>query len=251
LDSPVANLDLYFATERGNHPSPGVVVIHGGGFSGGDKGDAREQNVCRNLSGEGYVCASINYALASREDRWACFPLNVYQVKSAIWFLREHAEEYGIDPTRMALIGGSAGGTLSLLAAMTLPVGKLDPPWLPGGMGGVQAVVNLYGPTDFSRPEMQRVVPTPAELVETVSAVRQVHADVPPILTLQGTEDKLVPVSQAEALDDAVRRAGGYHQLHLVQGGVHSFHLQPPQEDLRSVVLGFLRAILVGATEGL
>ena len=243
-DDPPAALDLYLPTPAPVRPVPAIVVIHGGGFSGGDKGDAREQNICYNLCGEGYVCASINYALATREDRWACFPLNVHQVKTAVWFLREHAGTYGIDPGRVGLIGGSAGGTLSLLAGMTLPVGKLHPPWLPSEMGGVQAVVNMYGPTDYSCPAIQAVVPTPAELVETVSAVNQVHADMPPVLTLQGTADALVPLSQAHALDAAVRQVCGYRQLKIVEGGAHSFHLQPPQEDLRPEVFAFFEAFL-------
>jgi acetyl esterase/lipase len=238
-------LDLYLPARRGKTPSPAVVVIHGGGFTGGDKADPREKNICANLSHEGYVCASINYQLSVKSSVWASFPLNLYDVKTAIAFLRANSQRYGINPEKIGAIGGSAGGMLALLAGMTASVGMLVPPALaPSTRLDLQAIVNMYGPTDFSAPAMQAVIPTPPDLVDRVSPIAYVRPNLPPILTLHGTADAIVPVAQAYRLDDALRNIGADHGLEVIDGAPHSFHLQPAQKDLRPLVFSFFARCL-------
>jgi len=225
---------------------PAMVVIHGGGFCGGDKADPREQSICADLVEAGYVCASINYALSSRHDRWAAYPRNLLDARCAVAHLREHASEYGVDPGRIGAIGGSAGGTLSLWLALTGGRQDLRPPGLadsladslPDGLSvAVQVAVNLYGPTDFGQP-----LPfgTPPDLIAAASPIHQVTADAPPVLTVQGTADHLVSPLHARLLQEALDRAGVPNQVHFVEGGTHGMDLQPPQDDLRPVVLPFL-----------
>jgi len=244
-------LDLYLPVQnRRSGLSSAIIVIHGRGFKGGDKALTREKNICTNLSNHGYVCASINYKLGTAEDRWSSFPQNLHDVKTAVYFLRKHSGTYGINPEKIGAIGGSAGGTLALLAGMTSSVDKLNPPCLGScAQIRIQAIVNMYGPTDFSCPIIQSVVPAPPEIVRDVSAINYIHPALPPILTIIGAADELVPLSQAYRLDKALRSIGAYHELKIVKDAGHAFHLQPPQEDIRPIVFSFFDTFLAGTVK--
>ena len=96
---------------------PAVLVIHGGGWYGGDKGAVREINICSNLVLRGYVCFSIDYLLADAPpadggplaaDRTATFPQNLYDCMRGVQFLRQHAARLHVDPQLIGVIGGSA-----------------------------------------------------------------------------------------------------------------------------------------------
>lgn len=236
-------MDIYLPAEGGEgRLHPAMLVIHGGGFCGGDKADPREQSICADLADEGYICASINYALATREDRWLAFPQNLRDAKSAVAHLRQQASQYGLDENRIGVIGGSAGGTLSLWLALTAERVDLRPHGVAADTSvAVQAAINMYGPTDFGLP---LPFTTPARLVAEASPVHQVRAGVPPTLTVQGTDDKLVSPEHAHLLHEALERVGARHQVVMVPGGRHGMDLQPPQADLRPTVLAFLKEAL-------
>jgi acetyl esterase/lipase len=235
-------MDLYFPTHASGRDRPALLVIHGGGFCGADKADAREQSICADLTEAGYVCASINYALGTRENRWLTYPQNLRDAKSAVAFLRQRADEYGLDPERIGTIGGSAGGTLSLWLALTADNGELRPPGIDTNTSvAVQVAVNLYGPTDFSQP---LPFTTPAELILAASPIHQVTPEAPPILTVQGLADELVAPLHAELLQQVLNKAGVPNEVKFVEGGTHGMDLQPEQEDLRPVVLPFINRAL-------
>ncbi len=233
-------LDLYLPEGAEGKDRPAMVVIHGGGFCGADKADPRERSICRDLAAEGFVCASINYALATREDRWLAYPQNLMDAKCAVAHLRERAQEYGLDPQRIGAIGGSAGGTLSLWLALTSDRDDLRPPGVETSVA-VQVAVNLYGPTDFGQPLPFVTAP---HLIAAASPIHQVTPGVPPILMVQGTADELVSPVHAHLLAKVLTQAGVPNQVELVEGGVHGMDLQPPQKDLRPVVLPFIREAL-------
>ena len=225
---------------------PAVVIIHGGGWSGGDKGAAREINIGTTLAANGYVGFSINYVLATK-DR-PVWPQNVYDCKTAVRWLRKNADRLGIDPDHIGAIGGSAGGHLAAMIALTGPESGLDPPRPYGEYScRVQAAVDLYGPADLIAwlPNSPGLSMLPASRAEKPELYRLAspctHADKtdPPILILQGTADKTVPVEQSQLLAAALVKAGVRHELIVIEGAPHSFHLQPKQRDLRPVVLGF------------
>ena len=103
--SRLEKLDLYLPKNRKTgEKSPAILLIHGGGWKEGDKRQPREIEFGTTLAENGYVAASINYALRSAGK----FPLNLQDCKNGIRYLRCHAEELGIDPTRIAVMGGSA-----------------------------------------------------------------------------------------------------------------------------------------------
>ncbi len=245
-------LDLYLPPGHPSPagPAPAVLIIHGGGWVGGDKGAAREQNIGETLAQAGYVCASINYVLgtdapeATFVDKLATvWPRNLHDCKTAVRYLRSRAGELGIDPARIGVIGGSAGGHLAAMVGFTDDDDVSDPRELYSGHSSrVQAVVPMYGAHDLLDLATARKLDdqeTAMALCRAASPVTYLTPDDPPTLILHGTNDKLVPVRQSELLATACRRNGSEFRLEIVDGGPHSFHLQPKQRDLRPLVLEF------------
>ncbi len=228
------------------HRCPAVLIIHGGGWTGGEKGAAREINIGTTLAQHGYVGFSINYVLAARNC--PVWPNNVYDCKTAVRWLRKNADRLGIDPAHIGVIGGSAGGHLAAMLGLTGPESGLDPAGPYGEFScRVQAAVDLYGPADLMTwlPNRSLFDMLPGTRAEKPELYRQAslatHADKndPPILILHGTADKTVPVEQSESLAAALKKAGVEHELVIIPDAPHSFHLQPKQRDLRALVLGF------------
>jgi acetyl esterase/lipase len=254
-------LDIYLPKSRGaNVRSPAVLIIHGGGFTGGDKAASREFNIGTTLAKAGYVCASVNYSLAEAK-RW---PQNVLDCKNAVRFLRKNADKYQIDSDHIGAIGGSAGGHLSLMVAYTSDIAALEPNDLyPGVSDRISAVVDMYGPTDFAtrrktdaegNPIGEPLLSATAFLTESyaqnpelwklMSPVSHVNAKSPPTLILHGTKDTTVDRDQSKELDAKLKAAGVEHQLLFVEGAGHTFDLEkwgkkPLSTDLRPVVTAF------------
>jgi acetyl esterase/lipase len=233
--------DLYLPPQApGGKRFPAVVIIHGGGFTGGDKGAKREQNIGNTLALNGYVGMSINYLLAAPgKPAW---PQNVHDCKTAVRWLRKNATRLNVDPDRIGAIGGSAGGHLASMLALAGPDAKLDPPAPYGEFSTrVKCAVDLYGPAELVRDHSMfgRSRAEAPELYRQASPVTHATSDDPPMLLLHGTADTTVPVAQSEQLAAALKKAGIQHELIIVEGAPHSFHLEPKQRDLRPAVLGF------------
>jgi acetyl esterase/lipase len=252
-------LDLYRPAAHADKLFGGVVIIHGGGWAGGDKADAREFNSGTTLAKAGYVCVSVNYMMDAGK-RW---PTNVLDCKNGVRFLRKHAEEYHIDPDRIGVIGGSAGGHLALMVGYTADDESLEPtsPY-PGISSRVGAVVNMYGITNLStrRKTDQKGTPIgdPTEtsglfptkrsedpgLWRKASPVSHIAKNSPPTLILHGTADTTVDRDQATELDALLTEAGVPHQLIMLPDIGHTFYLdtwrrKPLPRDLRPVVIEF------------
>jgi acetyl esterase/lipase len=152
--SGAETLDL-FLPRRSGQVVPLVVFVHGGAFSGGDKGEIRDvPGLLEQLQAEGYAVASVNYRLSGE----APFPAAVQDVKAAVRWLRARAAGYGIDPDRVAIWGTSAGGYLaSMVGVSGDQFSGLDDPRLGtvGVSSRVQAVVSWYGPSDFTAMDRQ------------------------------------------------------------------------------------------------
>jgi acetyl esterase/lipase len=244
-------LDAYLPPPSFARPVPAVVLIHGGGWGGGRKDAAREVNIGTTLAAHGYAVFSISYRLnrtitdENGDNRLeVAWPKNLYDCKTAVRYLRAHAGEYGLDPDRIATMGGSAGGHLAMLVGVTANHAELNA----GGLyteqsNAVACIINLYGRHDVSDRRRLFAGETEEETDERVriaSPTTWFGPDTPPILVLQGTEDQTVPVRIARDLVRQLAEHGIEHEYVEVEGGVHSFHLQPRQMDLRPVVLAFL-----------
>ena len=239
--------DLYLPTNvaKGQR-CPAVVIIHGGGWSGGDKGAAREINIGTTLATNGYVGFSINYVLATKDK--PTWPQNLQECKTAVRWLRKNAERLGIEANHIGAIGGSAGGHLTTMLAVTGPESGLDPAGPYGEFScRIQAAVDLYGPADLMTwpPGSSSISMLPGarkdkpELYRLASPAAHADKNDPPILILHGTADKTVAVEQSQELAETFKKAGLPHELIVIEGAPHTFHLQPKQRDLRPVVLGF------------
>ena len=236
-----AELKLDLAQPEAEGPFPAIVFIHGGGWYQGDRKGYLDD--IQEAARRGYVAVSVSYRLmqfdeAKKETTTAepIFPAQVHDVKAAVRWLRANAETYHVDPNRIGATGGSAGGHLSLMLGLTDADDDLE------GEGGnsdqssrVQAVVNVFGPTEMKSCHEGSVVPwifrlfmggTPDEVSETyrvASPITYVSQDDPPILTLHGDKDLLVPIAQATMLDERMKEAGADHTLLILEGAGHGF----------------------------
>jgi acetyl esterase/lipase len=235
--------DLYFPKEMvPDKKYPAVVIIHGGGFSGGVRDAARELNIGGTLALNGYIGMSIDYVLSSPTK--ASWPHNLHDCKTAVRWLRKNAAKLQVDADHIGVIGGSAGGHLAAMVALTEPKDGLEPsePYAEFS-SRVQCGVDLYGPNDLSTwhdvSMLGKKRSEAPELYRQGSPITYARAGNPPMLIMHGTADTTVPLQQSQVLADALKKAGVETELVIIEGAPHTFTLQPKQRDLRPVVLGF------------
>ena len=224
VDTLSLGLDLY--KKKGlSKAVPALIFIHGGGWSKGKRSDYLPYLI--DYAEKGYVTVTVSYRLS----RVAHFPAAVEDVKCAVRWVRAHAARYHIDPDRLAVIGGSAGGHLALMAGYT------NDDQFTGNCpdtvsARVQAVVDFYGPVDLTTEYARNRHETLGFLGETwqedpglfkaVSPRFYISPDDPPTLIFQGTIDNLVPVRQSDSLDIWLDRAGVPHEYHRLKGWPHT-----------------------------
>jgi len=226
VDSISLQLDIYKQKSQ-MEKAPVLIFIHGGSWSKGKRSDYLPYLI--DYAMKGYITATITYRLVNV----AKYPAAVEDVKCAISWIKNHAEEYGIDSNRIALIGGSAGGHLALMAGYDSNrdvngcKSKSD--------GKVNAIVNFYGPVDLTtsyareRPEVTNFLgktwEEAPELFIVSSPKTYISSDDPPTLTFHGTLDSLVPVSQADSLNSWLQQAGVVSEYHRLKGWPHTMDL--------------------------
>ncbi len=219
-------LDLYLPHGPDRSDRPAVVFIHGGGFTGGDKAEYRSASVSADLARAGYVVVSCNYVLGpkSKEGVW---PQNIADCREAVRWVRGHAKELGVNPDRIAVAGGSAGGYLALM------VGLSDDKTGPGGdpkaavSAKVAAVIDLYGVVNFSKHGKGDVPGVSAAEQAAYLPENQCDRADPPVLILHGTADTTVDIRQSMDMAAALAKAKVAHELIVVEGAPHTFDLHP------------------------
>ncbi|WP_153557436.1 alpha/beta hydrolase [Roseimaritima sediminicola] len=247
------DLKLDLARPAGEGPFPAIVFIHGGGWCRGSR-QAYSQQI-RQAAERGYVAATISYRLmqvdeANKETAPAepNFPAQIHDAKAAIRWLRANAQKYRVDPDRIGVTGGSAGGHLSLLVGLTDADCELEgESGHPEQSSRVQAVVNFFGPTEMASCHGGSSVAwmlrafmggTPTEVpqtYETASPITYVSDDDPPVLTLHGDQDALVPVAQATKLDERMAAVGADHTLVILEGQGHGFGGEHQQRAMQAM----------------
>ena len=218
----------------GAGPFPTCILVHGGGFTKGDK-QSYIKPLFEPLSKAGFVWFTINYRLAP-QHRW---PACAEDVETAIRWVKSHAQEYKVDVARIALIGESAGGHLVSYAGTRA---KSDT--------GVAAVVPIYAPHDLefqvrSRNALGESMSALLGLTELnddawkrlreVSASSHVHKDMPPFLLIHGDQDQTVPFEQSVRFQQQLKALGNQCDLITIPGGVHGMggwdKLDPNHKD--------------------
>jgi len=250
----VLELDVVAPTEDGSE-RPAILQIHGGSWVMGDK---REQGwpLLSHLAANGWVCFNLNYRLSPG----ATFPDHLIDLKAGLAWIREHAAEWNIDPSFIAVTGGSAGGHLAALMGLTAN----DPEYQPGfeeADTSVQAAVPIYGVYDFTsrlgtnrlpfwyrrleRQIMKAFRDEEPDKFRRASPIERIHPDAPPFFIIHGDRDTLAPVEEARDFADALRKISTAPVLYAeLEGAQHAFDLfcSPRTAHMLAAVLQFLTA---------
>ena len=218
-------VDLYLP-QNASGPAPVLMYIHGGGWVGGSK----EGNVLRLLPWleKGWAVVNVQYRLG----RVSRAPAAVEDCLCALHWVKSNAEEYGFDASRIVVTGNSAGGHLALTTGMAPASAGLDLECQPRGEPGVAAVINWYGITDVGdllQGENEKSyavrwlgsLPNRLDVARRVSPLSYVRSGLPPVLTIHGDADTIVPHRHAVRLHEELSAAGVDNELHTVPGGGH------------------------------
>jgi acetyl esterase/lipase len=229
-------LDLYLPNGPARQDRPAVVFIHGGGFTGGDKAEYRSASVSADLARAGYVVVSCNYVLGAKTQS-GVWPQNISDCREAVRWVRAHAKELGVNPEKIAVAGGSAGGYLALM------VGLSDDKTGPGGdakatvSAKVSAVIDMYGVVNFSKHGKGEVPGVSAAEQAAYLPENQCDPLDPPVLILHGTADTTVDIQQSKDMAAALAKAKVAHELIVVDGAPHTFDLHPKGKGWTRVTL--------------
>jgi acetyl esterase/lipase len=220
---PETVLDVMQPRDPALKDRPGVIVIHGGGWVYGDK-ESMVDTYCVPFLEHGFVVANVEYRLA----KIATAPAAITDVLNAAKWFSDHASQYKVDPKKIVVMGNSAGGHLALMAGMAPADTDLGP------VTKLAAVVNFFGITDVgdqlggAHRQDYAVAWVPEQngrldIARHVSPMTYVRKDVPPILTLHGDADPVVPYEHAVMLTNALKKVGAKAELITVGGGGHGF----------------------------
>jgi len=239
-------LDLYTPRKEKEKPVPGLIFIHGGAWRGGKRSDYHYYGV--KFAEAGYVVATISYRLLKE----APFPAAVEDAKCAVRWMRSHAAELGVDPDRIGVAGGSAGGHLAMMLGFSSDVPELEGN---GGHAGissrVQAVVNLYGPADLTTPFGihsrlvkdflgGRTFDQAPEVYRQASPLSHLTPDDPPVFIIHGTIDDTVPIAQADLLANRLQELEIPFRYDRLEGWPHALDIAKVTNDrVRKAMLEF------------
>jgi len=247
-------LTMDYYPPAGPGPHPVAIIIHGGGYVRGTSTNNSEAYCADFLAPAGYAVFSINYRLAPKFP----YPAMVEDVQRAVRYIRRNAKKWDADPKRIALVGGSAGGYLSNIA------GALNAPGIKGAKDAVdrtsarvQAVVTLFGPSDFrGQPPSEGLTKLLAPLIEQkglpaalaeASPVMHINSAAPPFLLIHGDKDEAVPLAQSTHMQAALKANGVRADLIVIPNGPHAtgkWHMVPGVPDWEKQMVEWLNQAL-------
>lgn len=254
------DLWLFLPKEQPQEPMPIMIHTHGGGWGGGSKHNIIKspfRGTLTQLLEEGVACASIEYRLCGKTESNAiqC----VEDCKDAARFLVAHAKEYHLDPDRMGVWGGSAGGHLSLMTGLTENSQFKGDEKLANFEPHFRCIASYFPATTFTRPDLlkgskfespERMTPIIGGLVKDfpeqaalLSPTEYLQADSPPILLLHGKKDTVLPFVLSEHFMELAEEKGADVELLAVKGAAHSFggkKISPSIEEINQHATTFI-----------
>ena len=239
-----AKLDVYSRTDT-QAPQPTIIFIHGGGWTGGAK-ETQTFSLMPYLE-MGWNAVNVEYRLA----RVSLAPAAVEDCLCALRWVIRNAKQYGFDTTKLVVSGGSAGGHLALTTGMIPASAGLDRQCPGTEELKVAAIVDWYGITDVADlldGENMRTyavqwlgnMPNRVEIAKRVSPLTYVRAGIPPIISIQGDADPVVPYSHSVRLQQALEKAGVDHELVTIPGGKHGNFTRAENQRAYGAIKAFL-----------
>jgi len=227
-------LDIYAQRSTPDRPpSPVVLYIHGGGWVRGTKEGSVLSAVLPYVA-MGYSVVNVEYRLGNV----SLAPAAIEDCRCALRWVVAHAKDYKLDPDRIVVAGASAGGHLALTTGMLTRANGFDRMCQEENDPKVAAIINFFGITDLpdmldgpnkkpfpeSWPYTVQWIgnqPNRVEIAKAASPLTYVRAGLPPIISIHGDADPLVPYQHSVRLNDALQKAGVPHELVTVPGGGH------------------------------
>lgn len=219
--------------ENGMTPHPGILMIHGGGWTQGDKGGLMD-TWCQNFAKLGYVVADIDYRLDDVQNpnpEWPAFQIG--DVQLAIRWMRYHATELNLNPTKLCAYGTSAGAYLTVFVGTQQSIFPSDVNWIaPLVSVRLSCLIDGFGPVDLTTESYQPKIirqligvsfQVDPGIYKDDSPVFLINSQTPPTLLIHGTQDSIVPISQSYELAAGLKRVGVSAQLVTYNGG-HAYH---------------------------
>lgn len=244
---PSQKIDVYLPAHPGEGKRPGLLFFHGGAWKMGSRKSRSGFRVyLLPFLSQGFVVATADYRLSAE----AKAPAAVSDALEALRWFKNEAKRLNVDPNRVVVMGESAGGQLALMAAFANKSAKLGP------VSSVAAVVNAYGPSDvgelLSGPHLVPVAvewipdgPDQRTIARRVSPVMNVRKGLPPVKSIHGTRDPIVPYAQSVRLTRELRGKGVNAELVSIDGGGHGFDEKTWSEVIYPQVFEFLRRLRV------
>jgi acetyl esterase/lipase len=253
-------LDIYAQRMPPNSPpAPVVIFIHGGGWVQGTKEGSILQGVLPYVA-MGYSVVNVEYRLANV----SLAPAAIEDCRCALRWVVAHAKDYNFDVDRIVVSGASAGGHLALTTGLIPASAGMDRMCYTTSEPKVAAIVNFFGIADIpdmlegpnkkpfpeSWPYTTQWLgnqPNRAEIAKASSPMTYVRAGVPPIISIHGDADPLVPYHHSVKLQEALQKAGVVHELVTIQGGGHGNFKTEEWQRAFMAIEKFLAANVKGA----
>lgn len=222
-------------------PLPAIVFVHGGGWRIGTRAEFAPMAI--RMARRGYAAVTVSYRLSPE----AAYPAAILDIKAALRFVRAHAADYGIDPGRIAIAGGSAGGQIAALVGTTNGDARFDDDAADGASSAVQAIVNIDGLSDFTSEEARRYEDDPAKQPSAAGAwlggrygergavwreaspLFHVGARTPPVLFIGSAQPRFS--LGREAMVERLNALGVPNRVVLLPATPHSFWMFDPWLD--------------------
>lgn len=236
--------DVYY-NPKASKPTPVVFNIHGGGWNHGTKETQTGYGVFFKL---GFAVANIEYRLTSQ----ATAPAAVEDVRAAILYVVEHAKEFNIDPNKIVVQGGSAGGHLALMAGLLQNDNKFDGKYKNTKNYTIAAIIDKYGITDVwdwaygsnlrskSATNWLGKYAKDSVFAKSVSPIYYVKKTSPPTFIVHGDADPTVPYQQSVDLKKKFDEVGGKSEFMTIPGGLHGKFSKEQGSEMSKAIMKFL-----------